>query len=357
MLSSTNFGMSVVTVYIRSETQTRDSLRRTKKVVDLFQTKGLSMQQIDIVDVTPYPKLGSWLEGQSLQAEYPLVFVGDTWVGFLEDVEKANASGELEKLMKERLQKCLTAKSTMESSGYIGSLLNTMASAWSPSSALPPNLQYLTQPPDDGEEAEEVEAEEEREQAAIDTETTQSQNDTNNGPKPFSQRKMEDEFCELRCESGDESTESGLEEDSACSSSSSSSTSGVSARVASDSLSDFIKLKDEEFGDEDEVEIEVMRTNWFWRQQSRMLRFGKETFERIDPKTNETRAIFRYSAIDNISLKDDTNLVIRFTDGTEPQYMQAASIRKTRQIIHLLTERGASLGHMVYVLDGRGSGS
>ncbi|KAL6055966.1 hypothetical protein QOT17_016385 [Balamuthia mandrillaris] len=335
MLSSTNFGMSVVTVYIRSETQTRDSLRRTKKVVDLFQTKGLSMQQIDIVDVTPYPKLGSWLEGQSLQAEYPLVFVGDTWVGFLEDVEKANASGELEKLMKERLQKCLTAKSTMESSGYIGSLLNTMASAWSPSSALPPNLQYLTQPPDDGEEAEEVEAEEEREQAAIDTETTQSQNDTNNGPKPFSQRKMEDEFCELRCESGDESTESGLEEDSACSSSSSSSTSGVSARVASDSLSDFIKLKDEEFGDEDEVEIEVMRTNWFWRrmlflhllntillfplmilfhsktEQSRMLRFGKETFERIDPKTNETRAIFRYSAIDNISLKDDTNLVIR----------------------------------------------
>lgn len=68
------------------------------------------------------------------------------------------------------------------------------------------------------------------------------------------------------------------------------------------------------------IEFTVIKTNWFYRAQMRVIRFGsKDFFYRIEPTTKEVRETIAYSNIASITITS-SSLALTMKDGTIHSY-------------------------------------
>jgi len=82
-----------------------------------------------------------------------------------------------------------------------------------------------------------------------------------------------------------------------------------------------------------DIEIEVIRTNWLWRNQKRIFRFTTKKFMRLLPETKEIKETFDYGDIQEIILRGKNNIVIMFRNGMEAQYLQSLQCQRIKEII------------------------
>jgi len=83
----------------------------------------------------------------------------------------------------------------------------------------------------------------------------------------------------------------------------------------------------------DDVEIEVIRTNWLWRNQKRIFRFSTKKFMRLLPENKEIKEIFDYGDVQEIILRGKNNIVIMFRNGIEAQYLQSLQCQRIKDLI------------------------
>jgi len=83
---------------------------------------------------------------------------------------------------------------------------------------------------------------------------------------------------------------------------------------------------------EDGIDIEVVRTNWYWRHQRRVYRFAETSFMRLgtDGTVKDT---FDYDTVKEIIFTDHYNIIIKFTNNKEPQYIRSARSYEIARII------------------------
>jgi len=74
-------------------------------------------------------------------------------------------------------------------------------------------------------------------------------------------------------------------------------------------------------------EFEVMRTNWYWKQQKRILRITREYLYRIDPSTAQKKAAHQLKDITKISV-DKNRITFHFQDGAPPECYESESVDK-----------------------------
>jgi glutaredoxin len=95
------------------------------------------------------------------------------------------------------------------------------------------------------------------------------------------------------------------------------------------------------------VEYTVLRTNWYWRQQVRILRLEKDSFSRLLPKSNSTRGQFRYSEIEKLTKYTQNNFfTITFKDKTEEYYESP----KMDEIVDEIAKRAKQNKHVITVV-------
>jgi glutaredoxin-related protein len=90
--------------------------------------------------------------------------------------------------------------------------------------------------------------------------------------------------------------------------------------------------------DENVVEFDVIHTNWYWRHLRRKLQLGKEYLLRIHPNYGDVRAAHKYENIEKIDVIDNINLIIRYKDGTSPDYFRCAP-KDAQRIIDIVIAR------------------
>lgn len=83
----------------------------------------------------------------------------------------------------------------------------------------------------------------------------------------------------------------------------------------------------------DDVDIEVIRTNWIWRNQKRTFRFANKKFMRLLPDTKEIKETFDYGDVQEIILRGKNNIIITFRNGMESQYLQSLQCLRIKDII------------------------
>jgi len=70
------------------------------------------------------------------------------------------------------------------------------------------------------------------------------------------------------------------------------------------------------------TDLEVIHTNWYGRNQTRIFRFTENELQRVHPN-GSVRAVNKYADINRIYLLDDTRLVLYYTSGS-PDWIGAA---------------------------------
>jgi len=84
------------------------------------------------------------------------------------------------------------------------------------------------------------------------------------------------------------------------------------------------------------VEFEVTQTNWYWRQQKRILRFASDKFFRLNPETRELRAAHKYSAIEKIT-RNGNDMTLFFKDSSPPEYYQSNDLNSILFVLNSKT--------------------
>lgn len=72
-------------------------------------------------------------------------------------------------------------------------------------------------------------------------------------------------------------------------------------------------------------DVEVVRTNWYWRPQKRVFRFYEEKndgFARLEPITYEFKARFSYGDVEQVIMDDEHSLVIKFKNTADAQNLE-----------------------------------
>jgi len=97
-------------------------------------------------------------------------------------------------------------------------------------------------------------------------------------------------------------------------------------------------------------DIVVIHTNWFWKQQIRLLRFNDEEFMRVHPTTNEVKEVHRYTQVDKITITGNTFMIIYFvpTLAISPEYYES---KERDLIVELITTRAQSQGRNVSLIE------
>merc|ERR1711982_246039 len=75
----------------------------------------------------------------------------------------------------------------------------------------------------------------------------------------------------------------------------------------------------------DDVDFDIVHTNWYWRNLKRRFRFTKNGILRIHPTHNDIRASHPYSSILAIKILSETTIVINYNDASSPDYVCATS--------------------------------
>lgn len=73
----------------------------------------------------------------------------------------------------------------------------------------------------------------------------------------------------------------------------------------------------------DDVDFDIVHTNWYWRNLKRRFRFTQKAILRIHPTHNDIRASHLYDSILTIKVIDDKSIVINYNDGSSPDYVCA----------------------------------
>jgi len=88
------------------------------------------------------------------------------------------------------------------------------------------------------------------------------------------------------------------------------------------------------------LKIPVVRTNWLYRKQDRVLCFDETGFSRLLPEGGDAKERFLYSDIAAIQTvpADPTQLIIKFKSGQYAQYLQSP---RASEIVSLLARKAA----------------
>ena len=74
---------------------------------------------------------------------------------------------------------------------------------------------------------------------------------------------------------------------------------------------------------EDDVEFKVIRTNWCWKHQERIIRFSKEKFYRFNDDI--CREEFEYENVKDVFVKDHS-IVIHFKSNISSQFIECEKV-------------------------------
>ncbi|KAL7717964.1 Uncharacterized protein QTN25_004664 [Entamoeba marina] len=77
----------------------------------------------------------------------------------------------------------------------------------------------------------------------------------------------------------------------------------------------------------DDVDFYVVRTNWYWRHQLRVIRCGKDCFWRLDTN-GYIKEVFHYEDISEIIQSDDQHVVLKFSVNSQPQFLQCSTMKR-----------------------------
>jgi glutaredoxin len=89
--------------------------------------------------------------------------------------------------------------------------------------------------------------------------------------------------------------------------------------------------------DDSVIEFSVIHTNWYWRQQTRVLRLTKEHVLRIHPKYGDVRAAQKYDDINKIVVKNKEYLIMYYKESS-PDYFRVTSAA-IEKIVSTIKER------------------
>eukprot|EP01120_Amphizonella_sp_Union-15-10_P002063 TRINITY_DN12202_c0_g1_i1.p1 TRINITY_DN12202_c0_g1~~TRINITY_DN12202_c0_g1_i1.p1 ORF type:complete len:494 (+),score=78.67 TRINITY_DN12202_c0_g1_i1:171-1652(+) len=92
-----------------------------------------------------------------------------------------------------------------------------------------------------------------------------------------------------------------------------------------------------------DFEISVVHTNWYWRRLRRQFVFGCLEFYRVHPETRQTRATHSYRSVSEITVVDDFNLIIKYSDNSYPDYIQCSSADLQRVVNKMCRQCGSEL--------------
>jgi len=86
---------------------------------------------------------------------------------------------------------------------------------------------------------------------------------------------------------------------------------------------------------EKDVDVDMIHTNWYWRNQRRKFRFFDSYFVRLHPAHMDIRAIHQYETIASITFRNDSEIVIRYNDDSSPDYLTglAEDCQRIRDLI------------------------
>merc|ERR1711879_800109 len=91
----------------------------------------------------------------------------------------------------------------------------------------------------------------------------------------------------------------------------------------------------------DDVDFNIVHTNWYWRNLVRTFRFTKDSILRIHPSHNDVRASHSYITIDTIKVVDAENIVINYKDSSSPDYVHAPAEAISDMLKLIKTRSGA----------------
>lgn len=112
----------------------------------------------------------------------------------------------------------------------------------------------------------------------------------------------------------------------------------------------FRSAKEELKKETDDLDFEIVHTNWYWRNLRRTFRFTKDSILRIHPSHNDVRASHRYDTIMSISVVDENNMIITYEDKSSPDYIKSTP-QDLEQMVKIITERSNAMGHKPLMLD------
>jgi len=98
------------------------------------------------------------------------------------------------------------------------------------------------------------------------------------------------------------------------------------------------------------TEIVVIHTNWYYKQQVRILKFYFEEFVRIHPITKQVKATHKYSQVEKITIRGNTYFVLYFLPQLEipPEYYEA---KERDVIVELIIKRALTFKVRVTLIE------
>jgi len=87
-----------------------------------------------------------------------------------------------------------------------------------------------------------------------------------------------------------------------------------------------------------EIDFDVVHTNWYWRNLRRRFRLSDKHFSRLHPSYNDVRSVHEYSTIEKMERVSDTQFVIHYNDKSAPDYITAEA-DKCKAMMEALEER------------------
>lgn len=85
-----------------------------------------------------------------------------------------------------------------------------------------------------------------------------------------------------------------------------------------------------------DIDFEVIHTNWYWRHLKRIFRFTDTKILRLHPKyLDNTRAAHEYNSVSSLELIDPQNLIISYNDSSPSDYIRSkpSNILKMMKLI------------------------
>mmetsp|Transcript_29143 Transcript_29143/g.49823 ORF Transcript_29143/g.49823 Transcript_29143/m.49823 type:complete len:329 (+) Transcript_29143:22-1008(+) len=83
-------------------------------------------------------------------------------------------------------------------------------------------------------------------------------------------------------------------------------------------------------------EYKVIQTNWYYRQQTRILRFFPEYFARVHPLTDSVRSTHDYTSIEEVKEIQPKEFMIQYKDGSPSETYQSPN---TSEIVAFLNKK------------------
>merc|ERR1712137_1202257 len=93
----------------------------------------------------------------------------------------------------------------------------------------------------------------------------------------------------------------------------------------------------------DDVDFDIVHTNWYWRNLKRRFRFTKDGILRIHLTCGDVRASTLTPAIFSVKIVNDTNFVINYRDGSSPDYVTSTP-QASSSMLELMKIRCADTG-------------